>query len=200
MPITDKIILVDEDSRRRAAISHLIGGSDMHVEPFETCRELRRRWPAEGAILCYDDGVAVADVVADMARDAHWMPLVAYAPLPTTGQVVRAVSEGASDFLNWPFTVEEVRRAVANAAEGHRAVASIRLREASARGRIQRLTPREREVLTGVASGLSNRSIGERLSISPRTVEIHRANMLNKIGASHTSEAIRIAIEASLVR
>jgi DNA-binding NarL/FixJ family response regulator len=54
-------------------------------------------------------------------------------------------------------------------------------------------------VLAGVAGGLSNRLIGERLSISPRTVEIHRANMLNKMGASHTSEAIRIAIEASLV-
>ena len=57
----------------------------------------------------------------------------------------------------------------------------------------------EREVLAGVAGGLSNRLIGEKLSISPRTVEIHRANMLTKMGAHHTSEAIRIAIEASLV-
>ena len=50
-----------------------------------------------------------------------------------------------------------------------------------------------------MAIGLSNRLIGEQLDISPRTVEIHRANMLTKIGAQHTSEAIRIAIEASLV-
>ena len=76
---------------------------------------------------------------------------------------------------------------------------TAKLREAMARSRVQRLTRREREVLTGVADGLSNRLIGERLEISPRTVEIHRANMLNKMGASHTSEAIRIAIEASLV-
>ena len=55
------------------------------------------------------------------------------------------------------------------------------------------------EVLEGVAHGLSNRLIGERLRISPRTVEIHRANMLHKIGVTHTNEAIRIAIEASLV-
>jgi len=68
-----------------------------------------------------------------------------------------------------------------------------------ARARLDRLTKREREVLDGVASGLSNRLIGEKLAISPRTVEIHRANMLNKLGANHTSEAIRIAIEASLV-
>jgi FixJ family two-component response regulator len=64
---------------------------------------------------------------------------------------------------------------------------------------VQKLTRREREVLAGVAAGLSNRLIGENLSISPRTVEIHRANMLTKMAANHTSEAIRIAIEASLV-
>jgi two-component system response regulator FixJ len=54
-------------------------------------------------------------------------------------------------------------------------------------------------VLAGVADGLSNRLIGEHLMISPRTAEIHRANMLSKMGASHASEAIRIASEASLV-
>ncbi|WP_292924834.1 response regulator transcription factor, partial [Novosphingobium sp. SCN 63-17] len=74
-----------------------------------------------------------------------------------------------------------------------------KLREALARSRVDRLTKREREVLAGVAGGLSNRMIGEKLSISPRTVEIHRANMLTKMGANHTSEAIRIAIEAALV-
>jgi two-component system response regulator FixJ len=72
-------------------------------------------------------------------------------------------------------------------------------REAVARSRIDRLTRREREVLHGVATGLSNRKIGESLAISPRTVEIHRANMLTKMGASHTSEAIRLAFEASLI-
>ena len=75
----------------------------------------------------------------------------------------------------------------------------MKLREARARSRIQKLTNREREVLIGVAGGLSNRKIGEHLSISPRTVEIHRANMLDKMRANHTSDAIRLAIEAALV-
>ena len=75
-----------------------------------------------------------------------------------------------------------------------------KLSEVMARTQIEKLTRREREVLTGIASGLSNRLIGERLAISPRTVEIHRANMLNKLGANHTSEAIRIAIEADLAK
>jgi len=80
-----------------------------------------------------------------------------------------------------------------------RSVSTSKLREAVARSRVERLTRREREVLAGVAGGLSNRLIGEKLKISPRTVEIHRANMLSKMGANHTSEAIRIAIEAALV-
>jgi two-component system response regulator FixJ len=68
-----------------------------------------------------------------------------------------------------------------------------------ARSRVERLTRREREVLAELAGGLSNRLIGEKLNIGPRTVETHRANMLNKMGANHTSEAIRIAIEAALI-
>ena len=83
--------------------------------------------------------------------------------------------------------------------ESASALGLLKLREARARSRLNRLTRREREVLAAVADGMSNRRIGEHLAISPRTVEIHRANMLNKIGASHTNEAIRIAIEAALV-
>ena len=74
-----------------------------------------------------------------------------------------------------------------------------KLREAMARSRIEQLSGREREVLSAVASGLSNQLIANQLGISCRTVESHRANILNKIGATHISEAIRVAIEASLV-
>lgn len=196
----ENLILVDGDSRRRAAISHLLAGSELHVEPFEDARELAQRWPSDGIILAYDSGDTVRALIEVMSRSMKWMALVAYAERPGTTQVVRAVMDGASNYLAWPFTMDEVRRAATAARDSHQAMGSLRLREANARSRIQRLTPREREVLAGVASGLSNRAIGERLAISPRTVEIHRANMLNKIGASHTSEAIRIAIEAALVR
>ncbi|WP_296680662.1 LuxR C-terminal-related transcriptional regulator [Novosphingobium sp.] len=194
------LILVDPDSRRRAAISHLLIGSAIHVEPFEDANELAQRWPRDGVIFVHDNGASVAAMVDCMTRHENWMALVAYAEAPETGRVVRAVMDGATGYLEWPFTAELVRSTLAAAQLGHDAMGSLRLREANARSRIQRLTPREREVLTGVANGMSNRMIGERLSISPRTVEIHRANMLNKVGASHTSEAIHIAIEAALVR
>lgn len=196
---SDILILIDADSRRRAAISHFLAGSGIHVEPFEDVNELAQRWPRDGVILAHDEGDTVPALIRRMTDDANWLPLVAFAVDPGTNRVVQAVLHGAIDYLAWPFGEAEVRAALTVAEESRDALGSARLREAMARSRIQRLTPREREVLAGVADGLSNRMIGERLAISPRTVEIHRANMLTKIGANHTSEAIRIAIEASLV-
>jgi FixJ family two-component response regulator len=62
---------------------------------------------------------------------------------------------------------------------------------------LQTLTPREREVLSAVAQGMNSRAIGARLEISPRTVEIHRANMMHKIGARNAADAVRLLIEAA---
>ena len=195
------LILLDGDFRRRAAISHCLAASSLHVEPFEDLAELNRRWPDDGVLLVHDSGDIVARLAEAMAEHGHWMPLVVYAEAPSTSQVVRAVQQGALEYLDAPLSAAQINDAIALALaksrDGH--AANGKLREAMARGRIRKLTRREREVLIGVADGLSNRLIGERLIISPRTVEIHRANMLQKMGAAHTSEAIRIAIEASLV-
>ena len=193
------IVLIDNNFRRRAAISHNLAGTSIHVEPFESVDEMSRRWPQGALLLVGDEGDMLHDLFAAMSESGHWLPVVAYAAEPSIPRVVRAVLAGALDYLDWPFGESEVRQALAIAEIGGSGIGSAKLREAMARSRVQKLTRREREVLAGVADGLSNRRIGERLEISPRTVEIHRANMLNKMGASHTSEAIRIAIEASLV-
>lgn len=134
-----------------------------------------------------------------MTEHAAWLPVIAFAEKPTTQGIVRAIMQGAVDYLEWPASLAEIETVAAEAEANIARVGSLRLREARARSRVKRLTRREREVLEGVADGLSNRMIGEKLAISPRTVEIHRANMLTKMGANHTSDAIRIAIEAALV-
>ena len=193
------VVLVDSNFRRRAAISHCLAGTNIHVEPFEGIEEMRRRWPQGSILLVGDEHETIHDLFAAMTESGHWLPIVAYAPEPSIPRVVQAILAGALDYLDWPFGETEVRAAISLAETSGAGIGNAKLREAMARSRVQRLTRREREVLAGVADGLSNRRIGERLEISPRTVEIHRANMLNKMGVSHTSEAIRIAIEASLV-
>jgi two-component system response regulator FixJ len=192
------IILVDCDFRRRAAISHNLAGTGIHVEPFENAGEMMQRWPRGSVALVADEGDEIHHLISAMAESGNWLPLVAYAESPSIPRVVRAVLAGALDYIDWPIGEAQVRLAIEMAQTSGAASGNVRLRESMARSRIQKLTRREREVLEGVADGLSNRLIGEKLAISPRTVEIHRANMLNKMGANHTSEAIRIAIEASL--
>jgi two-component system, LuxR family, response regulator FixJ len=193
------LLLVDSDLRRRAAVCHQLSASGIHAEPFEDVAELKRRWPSEGVILAEDKAGDIAALVEHMTEAGCWLPVVAFSERPMVGRVVRAVMAGAVDYLEWPASPAHIRAALAEIDANAARIGSLRLREAKAQSRVRKLTRREREVLAGVATGLSNRMIGDRLAISPRTVEIHRANMLNKMGANHTAEAIRIAIEASLV-
>ena len=199
MKTNENIFLVDGDVRRRAAISHCLAQNPIHVEPFESIQELIGRWPRNGLLLIHDEGSAISKLLNQMGVAGHWLPVIGYAEQPTTRMIVRAVLEGAIDYIAWPFDGAQIVSVVEDAQSRVEIFGSVKLREALARSRVDRLTKREREVLSGVAGGLSNRLIGEKLSISPRTVEIHRANMLTKMGANHTSEAIRIDIESALV-
>lgn len=192
------IALVDGVIARRTAMTRSLSGAAIHVEPFESVRELVANWPRAGLVLAHDDGSAVPAVVAHMATIEDWLPLVAFAESPRPRQIVDAVVGGAADYLAWPFGEAELAATLVIATARAEGIGLARLREARARSRLSRLTRREREILACVAAGLSSRMIGDRLSISPRTVEIHRANLLRKIGAQHTSEAIRLAVEAGL--
>lgn len=193
------LFLIDSDTRRRATICHALGECGIYVEPFESAAEITAHWPREGVILVEDEAGHLPALVAHMAGEDSWLPLVCFSEKPSAKQVAKAILDGAVGYLDWPFTGVDVIASIGAAEETARNFGSFKLRQARARSRVQKLTPREREVLTGITEGLSNRQIGERLEISPRTVEIHRSNMLHKVGANHTSEAIRIAIEASLV-
>lgn len=193
------LILIDSNLRRRAAISHDLSSTSTHVEPFENIAELCTSWPRSGIILIHDDPGAIGHLVDNMARHGEWFPIIAFSETPDAQSIVKAVLDGAIDYMPWPIAPADLQFTLARAVARAESLGSAKLREVMARARIDRLTRREKEVLGGVAGGLSNRLIGEKLAISPRTVEIHRANMLNKLGANHTSDAIRIAIEADLL-
>lgn len=127
-----------------------------------------------------------------------WLPVVATSDMPSVPQVVRAIEEGALDFLALPLVHEELARVLASvAARAGRQVAGRR-RTAEARRLLSRLSPRERQVLDGIALGSSNKVIARALDISPRTVEIHRANMMAKLGIAHAAEAVRLQCIAGL--
>ena len=100
--------------------------------------------------------------------------------------------------MSLPLRPERLADALSRIAKETDAFLEARRKMVEARNRIANLSPREREVLDWLTEGCSNKVIARELHISPRTVEIHRANMMQKLGAEHPSQAVRLKIEAHL--
>ena len=111
---------------------------------------------------------------------------------------VTAMKGGAIDFLEKPLAKSALITAIETALQSFEGTDAARRRAALASQRIARLTAREQEVLRGLANGLPNRNIAHELAISPRTVEIHRANLMAKLGVRTLSDALRLAFSAGL--
>ncbi|MDB5723705.1 MAG: DNA-binding response regulator [Novosphingobium sp.] len=195
---SDKTIyLVDGNVRRRAAIYRVLSSFEIHVEPFENTQELSAYGPRDGVVFLADNSSDIENLLHGFGLRDCWLPIICFSEDPLLHQVVQAVLDGATGYVRWPCSEAGVLAAIASADQNQKVAATVRLRGIRAWGRLATLTSREREVLDGITDGLSNREMGERLCISPRTVEIHRSNMLRKVGARHTADAIRIAVEAS---
>ncbi len=194
------IHFVDGDTRMRAELSRAAFAMGHHAEVYADLVELCEHPPERGIVVLRDDlehgGVEAA--VELFERWGIWLPIVAIDVMPDTRRVVAAIKAGALDYLSLPLDPAGLATTLARIDEEARAHADARRRMVEARGRIGNLSAREREVLDWLALGSSNKSIARELAISPRTVEIHRANMMSKLGATHAAEAVRLRIEARL--
>ncbi|UIP07887.1 LuxR C-terminal-related transcriptional regulator [Erythrobacter sp. SDW2] len=190
----------DHDSRTRAELSRAAFALGHHAEVYGSIEDLAEYHPRDGIILARDNSAdgGIAQFIAALADGGIWLPVVATATHPTTAQIVAAVKGGALDYLTLPVETERLAAMLERIADDVERVQAERRRMLEARGRIASLSAREREVLEWLAEGSSNKTIARELEISPRTVEIHRANMMNKLGARHAAEAVRLRIEARI--
>ncbi|MFK4870443.1 response regulator transcription factor [Novosphingobium sp. ZW T3_23] len=152
--------------------------------------------PGCSLILIAEDEDRILDDLLPLVASDPGVSLIVYAEQVDIRKIVNVISRGAVDYLLVPATPAEFRAVLAKARKRVDRAIPAQHRVTRAVERIERLTRREREVLLRVATGQSNRLIGAELAISPRTVEAHRANLMFKLGAKNTSEAIRIAIDA----
>lgn len=126
------------------------------------------------------------------------MPLIVLTGYAEVGQAVQAMKAGARDFIEKPFDPALLFAAL-DAALGAALGPSAQDETARrAREAVDRLSPRERDVLAGLLQGHPNKVIAFHLGLSPRTVEIHRANMMHRLGVRSLSDAVRVGLAAGL--
>ena len=191
---------IDSSSRHRAELARIGFSLGHHSEVYGDLSELSIHPPREGSIVARDTveegGVSV--ILERLSRLGLWLPLIAFDAQPRPGRIVDAIKAGALDYLSLPLDPERFARCLARIEKEAELFGQARRRMIEARDRISSLSTREREVLDWLAEGSSNKVIARELDISPRTVEIHRANMMSKLGARHAAEAVRLKLEAKL--
>jgi two-component system response regulator FixJ len=200
--MTRKAILhfIDSSSRQRAELARIGFSLGHHSEVYGDLSELSVHPPREGIVIARDaveeGGVSV--IFDRLSRLGIWLPLIAFDAQPRPGRIVEAIKAGALDYLSLPLDPDRFARCLGRIEQEAEMFGQARRRMIEARDRISSLSAREREVLDWLAEGSSNKVIARELDISPRTVEIHRANMMSKLGARHAAEAVRLKIEAKL--
>lgn len=191
---------INSNSRQRAELARVGFQLGHHSEVYGDLSELSVHPPREGIIIACDtveDG-GVAMILERLSRLGIWLPLIAVDTDPRPGRIVEAIKAGALDYLSLPLEPERFERCLDRIGKEAELFGAARRRMIEARDRIASLSVREREVLEWLTEGSSNKVIARELDISPRTVEIHRANMMHKLGARHAAEAVRLKLEAKL--
>jgi two-component system response regulator FixJ len=192
------VSLIDADLTRRVSFVHALSKCGVHVEPFEDIDEFSARTRGREVVLVHHRDREAQGVLRWAATSKSPVGVLAYSEDPQIRTAVDALKAGAFDFVEWPGKPDLIQKAITSCIDGKLAEWDRAERQLAARKLIESLTPRERQVLLEMVEGHSSRVIGERLGISRRTVEIHRAHMLTKLRASNSVEAVRIAYEADL--
>ncbi|RVQ65550.1 response regulator [Croceicoccus ponticola] len=194
------IHIVDADPRNRATFARAIFEMGHHAEVYDDIGELTSHMPQNGIVLAHDDLNAggIAGLVDIMSERGAWLPVIAMAAVPDIERVVTAMRAGAFDYLQQPIDTDALASAIERVSKEAATHVEYRRRSIEARTRIAMLSTRELEVLDRLTRGCSNKAIARELDISPRTVEIHRGNMMDKLGARHAAEAVRLRLEASM--
>ncbi len=198
----NRIILhiIDPSTRNRAEISRIALALGHHAEVYDDLQELTRHPPSVGIIIVRNNDRGVEQVLADLSDAGIWLPVVGTQERLSAERIVAAMKGGALDYLQVPITQERLDTTLVRIALEATIQADTRRRMMEARSRMDNLSGREREVLDWLAEGSNNKDIARELEISPRTVEIHRSNMMIKLGAKHSAQAVRLRLEAQIER
>ena len=200
--MAEPILIVDDDADVRDSLRALLESAGFDVRDFDSAKAVLADGSlAQGACLIADirmpdmDGLALQEELANRKVGLPVIIVTGHGDVPLA---VRAMRAGAVDFIEKPFDdevlLQSIQQALAVGKES-RGQASFAQTAAS---RIGLLTERERQVLECLVAGKANKVIAYELDISPRTVEIHRAHVMEKMQARSLSDVVRLALAAGV--
>ena len=201
MPGERTVYVVDDDLAVRRSLNRLLDAAGFRAVSYETPAAFLDAAPglSQGCVLLdvRMPGIDGLTVQRQLAKLDVYLPVILITGQGDVQTAVRAMKLGAVDFIEKPYDEDTLLNAIDTALAGATKQARDRAGWEAAE-RLAALSPREREVLDALVAGHSNKVIAFDLGISVRTVEVHRARMMDRLGVRQLAEAIRLAVMASL--
>jgi two-component system, LuxR family, response regulator FixJ len=199
-----KVYVIDDDDAMRDSLEFLLGAAEFHVTLFESARNFLDALPTIG-FGCVVSDVRMPDIygielLKRLKAGGSLFPVVIMSGHGDVPLAVEAMKLGAVDFLEKPFEDDRligmIEAALRQAEPGVKSEAVT----SEIQSRIASLSPRERQVMDGLTAGLSNKLIAREYDISPRTIEVYRANVMTKMQAASLSELVRLAMRGGVFK
>jgi two-component system response regulator FixJ len=195
------VFVVDDDQAMRNSLKWLIESVGVNVESFASADEFLGRYePGRPGCLVLDvrmPGMSGLDLQEHLVSRNIRIPAVIITGHGDVPMAVRAMKAGAVDFIEKPFNDEALLDAIRRALATEERERSEQFENLEIQARVEHLTPREREVMEMVTDGLSNKEIANALGVSAKTIEAHRARVMEKMQAGSLAELVRMSLAAN---
>jgi two-component system response regulator FixJ len=202
MQTPEIIHVIDDDEGVREGLCALLEAKNHVAQPHASCEEFLNSFSADAALCIVADlrmpGMGGLDLQAHLLGKAVNLPFIVITGHGDVSSAVRALKSGAADFIEKPIDGKLFIAAIERAAVARRAAKAQLEAAGLVQEKIAALTPRERDVLRHLVEGNPNKIIAHQLSISPRTVENHRARLMVKMQADSVAELVRMALAAGI--
>jgi len=193
--------IVDDDHQLRAMASYLLRGAGYHTQIYGDGEEFLEQARLERGCIVLDvrmPGMSGLDVQKELRQRGSALPVIVLTGCGDVRTAVTAMKLGALDFLEKPYTDEALLAAVDGALQSLASTHEGDQAARAAREKVAALSARECQILRGLLAGMANKEVARRLDLSVRTIEMHRARMMDRLQVDSLSEAVRVAMAARL--
>ncbi len=195
---TEMVYVVDDDPSARESLCWLLGTEGIASQAFASAQAFLDYWSSDCSGCIMVDirmpGKSGLQLQEELNARHNLMPVIVLTGHADVPVAIRAMKQGAYDFLEKPYADEELLACVKTALELGREISDAESEKTRVAGALENLTEREREVMCLVVEGNTNKAVAAQLGISEKTVEIHRARVMEKTAARSLSELVRICL------